>query len=567
MNGSSGRRQRRSSSRRACSCCSDMSSTMSTSKYGRSVLACSSGWITRSTVSSSAPASADRPPNESVASARLMPDTTVANRSYLPAPNSRLTFWKERRPGKAQNRSIGPRTSSRPWTVSLSDSTGRCCAPASASWVAASSRLHQESFLTCHRLLYAFATVTHLRSVPQLPTSHDAHSRRLRTRAHEDVAPVRGSGPRSRKPGFTWAGPLVRLVEQALDRAGADRPAALADGEAEAGLERDRLAQLYCCCYQLAGRGGAARPEVEHADHVGGADEELRAVTRPHLGPAAALGRGQQVHAGREPLAGALAAGRRHHLAAADLVAADAAEQQGRVVARHRALHRLAERLHPGHHRVEGGAEPDDLDLVALADPAALDRAGHHGAAPGDGEHALHRHEERLVLVPGRQRQVGVDRVEQGADARDPARLAVEGAKGRDLDDGHLVAGVAVAGQQLAHLKLDQLREFLVGRVGLAQRHDHVLDADLAGQDDVLAGLRLDAVHGRHHQDGAVYLGRPGDHVLHVAGVTGHVHVRVVPGRGLVLDVRDVDGDAAGRLLRGLVDAVRGYVVGEALSG
>src|SRR5690349_13708277 len=109
-----------------------------------------------------------------------MPDTMVANRSYLPAPNSRLTLAKEWRPGKAQNRSMGPRTSSRPWTVSLRLSTGRCCAPARASWVAASSRLHQESFLTCHRLLYAFATVTHLRcAVNRLPTSHDAPGGRL----------------------------------------------------------------------------------------------------------------------------------------------------------------------------------------------------------------------------------------------------------------------------------------------------------------------------------------------------------------------------------------------------
>jgi hypothetical protein len=36
--------------------------------------------------------------------------------------------------------------------------------------------------------------------------------------------------------------------------------------------------------------------------------------------------------------------------------------------------------------------------------------------------------------------------------------------------------------------------------------------------------------------------------------VAGHVDVGVVAVRGLVLDVRDGDGDAAGRLLRGLVD-------------
>src|SRR5258708_6382317 len=44
------------------------------------------------------------------------------------------------------------------------------------------------------------------------------------------------------------------------------------------------------------------------------------------------------------------------------------------------------------------------------------------------------------------------------------------------------------------------------------------------------------------------------------------MYVRVMPGRG-VLDVRHVDGDAAGGLLRGLVDAVGRYVTGETLSG
>src|SRR5205085_2542244 len=56
-----------------------------------------------------------------------------------------------------------------------------------------------------------------------------------------EVTPVCGSVPRNRKPGFTW---VLPSLEQALDRAGADRPAALADGEAQAGLERDRLAEL-----------------------------------------------------------------------------------------------------------------------------------------------------------------------------------------------------------------------------------------------------------------------------------------------------------------------------------
>ena len=88
---------------------------------------------------------------------------------------------------------------------------------------------------------------------------------------------------------------------------------------------------------------------------------------------------------------------------------------------------------------------------------------------------------------------------------------------------------------------------------------------DLAGQQDVLAGLGHRAVRRGHHQDGAVHLGRAGDHVLDVVGVARAVHVRVVALVGLVLDVRDGDGDAARALLGRVVDLVERAEVGPAL--
>ena len=111
--------------------------------------------------------------------------------------------------------------------------------------------------------------------------------------------------------------------------------------------------------------------------------------------------------------------------------------------------------------------------------------------------------------------------------------------------------------QQLADLELDELQDLLVvDHVGLVQRDDDVGDADLAGEQHVLLGLRHRAVGGGHDQDRAVHLGRAGDHVLDVVGVTGAVDVRVVALLGLVLDVRDGDRDAALPLFRRLVDLV-----------
>ena len=129
----------------------------------------------------------------------------------------------------------------------------------------------------------------------------------------------------------------------------------------------------------------------------------------------------------------------------------------------------------------------------------------------------------------------------------------------RAADDRDRVAGEIVLRQQLADLELDQLEQLrIVDHVDLVHEHDQRRHADLAGEQDVLAGLRHRAVGGRHDQDRAVHLRGAGDHVLHVVGVAGAVDVRVVAVLGLVLDVRRRDRDAARLLFRRLVDLVVG---------
>ena len=124
---------------------------------------------------------------------------------------------------------------------------------------------------------------------------------------------------------------------------------------------------------------------------------------------------------------------------------------------------------------------------------------------------------------------------------------------------GDVVAGELVLGEQLAHLELDELDELLVvDHVALVERDDDRGHADLAGEQHVLTRLRHRAVGGGDHEDRAVHLGRAGDHVLDVVGVTGAVDVGVVTRLGLVLDVGDRDGDAALTLLGRLVDLVEG---------
>ena len=107
-------------------------------------------------------------------------------------------------------------------------------------------------------------------------------------------------------------------------------------------------------------------------------------------------------------------------------------------------------------------------------------------------------------------------------------------------NDRNLVAGEAVLGQQLANFQLDQLEQLgVVDQVDLFRNTTNARHTDLAGQQDVLAGLRHRAVGGRHDQDRAVHLGGAGDHVLDEVGVARAVDVGVVPLVGLVLDVAD----------------------------
>ena len=149
-----------------------------------------------------------------------------------------------------------------------------------------------------------------------------------------------------------------------------------------------------------------------------------------------------------------------------------------------------------------------------------------------------------------------------------PRLVALERLERRALDDRGVVARELVLGEQLADFHLDELDELLVvDHVALVQEDDDVGHADLTGEQDVLAGLGHGAVGGGDDEDRAVHLGGTGDHVLDVVGVARAVDVGVVAVLGLVLDVRDGDGDTALALFGSLVDLVERGEVREALLG
>jgi hypothetical protein len=116
----------------------------------------------------------------------------------------------------------------------------------------------------------------------------------------------------------------------------------------------------------------------------------------------------------------------------------------------------------------------------------------------------------------------GVQGVVELLDLRDPLGLAGDRVDRRAADDRGVVAVGAVLGEELADLELDEVEELgVLDEVALVEEDDDLRHVHLAGQEDVLAGLRHRAVDGRHHEDRAVHLRGARDHVLHVVGVPG----------------------------------------------
>ena len=237
--------------------------------------------------------------------------------------------------------------------------------------------------------------------------------------------------------------------------------------------------------------------QLGHAGDVGGAEVELRAVAREERRVAAALLLLEDVDLGLELGVRRDRPRLAQHLTALDLLALGAAQQAADVVAGLAAVEDLAEHLDAGDDGARRLLDADDLDRVAGVDDPLLDTARRDGAAAGDREDVLDRHQERLVEVALGLRDVGVQLLGELDDLGRVLRVALERLERRAGDERDVVAREVVLVEQVADLDLDELEELVVvDHVGLVEEHDDVRHADLTGEQDVLTRLRHRAVGG-----------------------------------------------------------------------
>lgn len=350
----------------------------------------------------------------------------------------------------------------------------------------------------------------------------------------------------------------ANLLNDRGDDARTDGVATLADSEAQALLHGNRVDEVALDGDVVTRHGHlGALGKLDRTGNVGGTEVELRTITIEERGVTAALLLGQNVDLAGELGVRGNRAGLAENLATLDVLTLDTAEQQTDVVASLAEVHGLTEHLDTGNNGVLGILDADDLDGLVELELTALDTAGSNGTTAGDGHNVLNGHQEGEVVVTSRRRDVLVDGLHELADSVHPLGVALESAQSGTTDDGDVVAGEIVLGEELTGLHLDEVDELvIVDHVALVQEDDDVGNADLTGEQDVLAGLSHGAVGSSDDQDSAVHLSSTGDHVLDVVSVARAVNVSVVTGSGLVLDVGDGNRNAALALLGSLVDVL-----------
>ena len=239
--------------------------------------------------------------------------------------------------------------------------------------------------------------------------------------------------------------PKERLLDDLRHHAGADGAAAFADREAQAFFHRDRDGSSVTTILMLSPGITISTPSgsSHRTGHVGRAEVELRTVALEERRVTAALVLAEaRTPRPRTSVCGVIEPGLHStwpRSTSSRLVPRSSRPALSPAWPWSSSLRNISTPVHRGLHR---RTDADDLDFVAHLDHAALDTARDHRAATRDREHVLDRHQERLVHVAHRLRDVAVQRVDQLDDRRhaDLRLVAFQRLQRRALDDRRVVA-------------------------------------------------------------------------------------------------------------------------------
>ena len=245
------------------------------------------------------------------------------------------------------------------------------------------------------------------------------------------------------------------------------------------------------------------------------------------------------------------------NLTSLDFLLVDTTEEKTNVVSGLTLIEELAEHLDTCYNGVlRSVAEAYELNRIVDVDGTGLDTTCNNGSTASDGEDVLDRHEERLLVLTNRLRDVLVNSVHELHYLVFPNLLSVEGSKSGSTDDRAVLIEL-VECEKVTDFHLDEVKHLsVVNKVNLVHEHEDLRYVHLTGEQDVLTGLRHRTVGSGYNEDGSIHLSGTSNHVLNVVSVAWAVYVSIVALLCLVLYVSGVDGDTTLLLFRSIVDLI-----------
>src|SRR6266568_4466690 len=207
-------------------------------------------------------------------------------------------------------------------------------------------------------------------------------------------------------------------VHDLADGAGAHGAAALPDGEAQPLLHRDGRDQLHAHLRVVPRHHHLhSVRQGRHPRHVRGPEVELRPVAREERGVTSPLLLRQHVHLTLELRVRGDAPRLGQHHPPLHFLPVRPPQQHPDVVPRRPLVQELLEHLDPRHHLLlDLRAQPHQLHFLPHLHLPPLHPPRRHRPPPRYRENVLHRHQERLVHLPRRQRDVPVHRLHHHQD-------------------------------------------------------------------------------------------------------------------------------------------------------
>src|SRR5438105_7549326 len=296
---------------------------------------------------------------------------------------------------------------------------------------------------------------------------------------------------------------------------GADRAAAFTYREAQPLLHRNRRDQFNLHLHVVSRHHHLdSLRQMRDPSHVSCSKVELRPVAREEWRVPATFFLGQHVCFSLELRVRRDRAGLRDDLPPLDVLALHSSQQQPHVISRHTFIQQLLEHLHARHHRLQRRPDAHYFHRFVHFHLAALNTSRRHCTAPLNRENVFDRHQERLLNVALRRRNIAINGVHQLVDRLLPILIAFQSFQRRDLHHRNVIAGKLVSAQKLSYFQLHQLEQLrIVNRIHLIQGHHHRRHPYLPSQKNVLASLRHWSISSRHHQDRPIHLPRARDHV------------------------------------------------------